>query len=129
MTCVLQSSPNDVDGSVQVFCNNMTMLGPILPVQLLQQSNICPSSVFHIRRTRQNSPPVTSMSLDRSKWRSEASLSGPTKRCSRRCTSRCPLSQKNFLLEVSMHFRSAGTLVWKAMGTYLLHGAESFLRS
>jgi len=35
----------------------MTMLGPILPVQLLQQSKICPSSVFHIRRTRQTSPP------------------------------------------------------------------------
>jgi hypothetical protein len=35
----------------------MTMLGPLLPVQLLQQSKICPSSVFHIRRTRQTSPP------------------------------------------------------------------------
>ena len=33
------------------------MLGPILPVQLLQQSKICPSSVLHIRRTRQTSPP------------------------------------------------------------------------
>ena len=30
---------------------------PILPVQLLQQSIICPLSVFHIRRTRQTSPP------------------------------------------------------------------------
>jgi hypothetical protein len=38
----------------------MTMLGPILPVQLLQQSNICPSSVFHIRRTHQTSPQVIS---------------------------------------------------------------------
>jgi len=35
---------------VQVFCSNKTMLGPILPVQLLQQSKICPLSVFHIRR-------------------------------------------------------------------------------
>jgi hypothetical protein len=26
-------------------------------------------------------------------------------------------SQKNFLLEVYMHFRSAGTLVWNAMET------------
>jgi hypothetical protein len=34
----------------------MTMLGPILPVQLLQQSKICPSSVFHICRTGQTSP-------------------------------------------------------------------------
>jgi hypothetical protein len=29
----------------------MTMLSPILLIQLLQQSKICPSSVFHIRRT------------------------------------------------------------------------------
>jgi hypothetical protein len=35
----------------------MTMLGPILPVELLQQSKICPSSVFHIRRTHQTSSP------------------------------------------------------------------------
>ena len=35
----------------------MIMLGPILPVQLLQQSKISPSSVFHIRCTRQISPP------------------------------------------------------------------------
>ena len=59
---------------------------------------ICPSSVFHIRRTRQTSPPVTLMSLDRSKRRWEASLSGPTKRCSRRRMSDCALSQKTFLL-------------------------------
>jgi hypothetical protein len=45
------------------------------------------------------------------------SLSGPTKRCSRRCTSGCTLSQKNFFLEVSMHFWSAGTLVWNAVET------------
>ena len=56
ITRVLQSSPNDVDFWVQVFCCNMTMLGPILTVELLQQSNIWPSSVFHICRTRQTSP-------------------------------------------------------------------------
>jgi len=50
--CVLQSSPNGVHFWVQVFCCNMTMLGSILPVQLLQQSKICPSSVFHICHTR-----------------------------------------------------------------------------
>ena len=58
------------------------MLGPILPVQLLQQSKICPSSVLHIRRTRQTSTPtptVTFMSLDRSKRRWEATLLGPTR--------------------------------------------------
>jgi hypothetical protein len=37
---------------VKVVCYNMTVLGAILPVQLLQQSKICPSSVIHIRRTR-----------------------------------------------------------------------------
>jgi hypothetical protein len=42
---------------------------------------------------------------------------GPMKRCSRRCTSGCALSQKNFFLEVRMDFRSAGTLVWNAMET------------
>ena len=52
---------------------------PNLPVQLLQQSKICPSSFFHIRPTRQTSSPVTFMSLDHSKRRWEASLSGPTK--------------------------------------------------
>ena len=61
--------------------------------------------------------PVTSMSMDRSKRRWEASLSGPTKRCSRRCMSGCSLSQKPFFLEVFMQFRSAGTLVWYAMET------------
>ena len=52
---------------------------PHTAVQLLQQSKICPWSVFHIRRTRQTSPLVTFMSLDGSKRRCEASLSGPTK--------------------------------------------------
>jgi len=32
------------------------MLAPIPPVQLSQISKICPSSVYHIRRTRQTSP-------------------------------------------------------------------------
>ena len=81
----------------------------ILPVQLLQQSKICPLSVFHICRTCQTSPQVIFTSLDHSKRRWEASLSGPTKRCSRRCMNGCTLSQKTFFLEVSMHFRNAGT--------------------
>ena len=96
ITCVLQSGPNNVDSWVQVFCCNMTMLGPILPVQLLQQSKICPSSVFHIRRTRQTSPQVIFTSLDHSMRRWEASLSGPTTRCSWRCTSGCNLRQNIF---------------------------------
>jgi len=76
-----------------------------------------PLSVFHICRTPQTSTPVTFMSLDRSKRRWEESLSGPTKRCSRRCTSGRALSQKNFFLKVCVHFRSAVTLVWNAMET------------
>jgi len=102
---------------VQVFCCSMKMLGPILPVQLLQQSKICSSSVFHIRHTRQTSPPVIFMCLGRSNRRWEASLSGPTKRSSRRCMSGCVLSQKNFFIEASMHFRNAGTLVLHALET------------
>jgi len=77
----------------------------------------CPLSVFHIRRTCQTSPPVTFMSLDHSKRRWDASLSGPTKRSSRRCTSGCTLSQKNFFLEVCMDFRIAITLVWNTVET------------
>ena len=69
---------------------------PKLPVQLLQQSKVGPLTVFHIRRTRQTSPPVNFMPLDRSKRQWEASLTGPKKRCSRRCTSDCALSQKSF---------------------------------
>jgi hypothetical protein len=44
----------------------------------------CPLSVIHIRRTRQTSTPVTFMFLDHSKRRWDASLSGPTERCSGR---------------------------------------------
>jgi len=77
----------------------------------------CPLSVFHIRRTRQTSTPVTFMSLDHSKRRWDASLSGQTKRCSRRCKSGCTLNQKNFFLEVFVHFRSAVTLVWNEVET------------
>jgi len=36
---------------------------------------------------------------------------------SRRCMSGCALSQKTFFLEVTMHFQSAGTLVWYTMET------------
>jgi len=75
---------------------------PILPVQLLQQSKICPLSVFYIHHTCQTSPPVTFMSLNHSKKQWEVSVSGLTKRYSRRCMSGCTLSQKNFFLR-GMH--------------------------
>jgi hypothetical protein len=77
-----------------------------------------PFSVFHIRRTRQTSTPVTFMYLDRSKRRWDARLSGPTERSSKRCKSACTLNQ-NFFLEVCMHFLSAGTLEWNAMDAAL----------
>jgi hypothetical protein len=38
-------------------------------------------------------------------------------KCSRRYTIGCALNQKNLFLEVSMHFLSAGTLVWNVMKT------------
>jgi len=96
ITCVLQISPNDVDVSVQVFCSNMTMLGPILPVQLL--TIIQDLSFGCLPRPPYSpdlAPPATSMLLNSTKMRWEASLSGPTKRCSRRCTSGRTLSQNN----------------------------------
>jgi hypothetical protein len=76
-----------------------------------------PLSVFHIRRTRQTSTPVTFMSFDHSERQWDASLSGQTKRCSRRCKSDCTLNKKNFFLEVCVHFRSAVTLVRNAVET------------
>jgi len=57
---------------------------------------VCLLSVFHIRHTPQTSPSVTFMSLYRSKKRWDASLSGPKKRCGRRCTTGCTLRQKSF---------------------------------
>jgi hypothetical protein len=38
-------------------------------------------------------------------------------KCSRRYKMGCALNQKNLFLEVSMHFLSAGTLVWNVMET------------
>jgi hypothetical protein len=38
-------------------------------------------------------------------------------KCSRRYKIGCALNQKNLFLEVSMHFVSAGTLVWNIMET------------
>ena len=72
-------------------------------------------------------PPVTFMSLDRSKRRWEASLSGPTKRCSRQCTSGCAVRQNNFFLQVCLHFWSAWTLVGNAMETKQKNGITVYL--
>jgi hypothetical protein len=65
------------------------------------------------------------------------SLSGPTNRCSRRCTSGCGPAKRIFFLEVSTHFRSAGTLVWNAMETalknevtvYILHSINCEIKN
>jgi hypothetical protein len=91
----------------------MTMLGPTLPIKLLQQSKICPSSVFHIRRTRQTSPPVfgpLKEVMGGKSFRSDEEV--------QQAVHEWPHShQKLFFLEVSMHYQSAGTLVWNAMET------------
>jgi len=92
------------------------MLGPILPVQLLQQSKICPSSVFHIHRTRQTSPrdfhvfgPLKEV-MGGKPFRSDEEV--------QQAVHKWLHSQpKDFSLEVSTQFRSAGTLVWNAMET------------
>ena len=73
---------------------------PILPVRLLQQSKICPSSAFHIRHNRQTLPQAIFTFLDHAKRWWVASLSGQMKRCSRRCMNGCTLSQKTCFLEV-----------------------------
>ena len=112
ITCVLNSSPNDVDFWVQVFCCNMTMLGPVLPVKLLQRCKICPSSVYHIRQTSLH---VIFTPLDHSKRRWEAGLSGPTKRCGRLCTSGCTLWQRYFWCRIHLRFRWMGGLQAKSM--------------
>jgi hypothetical protein len=74
----------------------MTMLSPIPPVQLLQQSKICPLSSTSAVLARLRPPPVTFMFLDCSKRWWEAILSGLTKKCSKQSTNGYALSQKNF---------------------------------
>ena len=95
------------------------MLGPILPIQLLQQSKICPSGVYHIRPTSQTSPlsdfhvfgPLKEVMGGKS-FRSDKEVQQAVHEWLR-------YQPKNiyFFLEVSMHFRSAGTLVWSAVET------------
>ena len=64
-------------------------------------SAVLPSSEFHILG------PLHS-AIRTSLW-------GVMKRCSRQCTSGCALNQRNFYLQVYMHFRSPGSLVWNGM--------------
>jgi len=63
----LQSNQSDVDCCHQVSFCNMTMQGPTLPVQQLQQSQTCILSVFLIHHTHQTLPQVISICLDHSK--------------------------------------------------------------
>jgi len=90
---------------------------PHTAVQPLQQSKICPSSIFHIRRTRQTSPQVIFTSLDHSKRRWEASLQVRRRGAAGGARVAALSAKRLFSLEISMHFRSAGTLVWNAMET------------
>jgi hypothetical protein len=58
-------NPNDAD---RCFVATWQCSAPYCPFNCCNNPR-CPSSVFHIRRTRQTSPSVTCMSLDRSKRR------------------------------------------------------------
>ena len=118
ITCVLQISPNDVDVSVQEFRSNMTILGPILPAQLLTTIQDKSFQCLPYFRTHQTSPPQWLSCL----W-ADQRCDGMQVFQVRRWVAAdgarlAALSAKNnFFLEVSMYFRSAGTLVWKAMKT------------
>jgi histone-lysine N-methyltransferase SETMAR len=106
--------------------------GPLSTGVLLQHDNARPHTAHSTVTTIQDlsfeclphppyspdlAPSVIFLCLGRSNRRWEASLSGPTKRSSRRCTSVCALSQNIFFIEASMHFRNAGTLVLHALET------------
>jgi hypothetical protein len=90
-----QSNPNNVGLSTGVLLQHDNV-GRILPAQRLQPSRTCTSSVFHIRRTRQTSPPVITTSSDHSKSRWGKTLSGPMKRCNKWCMSGCARDQNTF---------------------------------
>ena len=90
---------------------------PILPVQLLQQSKICSSSVFHIHCACQTSPEVIFTSLDHSKRGDGRQVFQVRRRGAAGGALVAALSTKILFLGVSVHFRSAGTLVWNAMKT------------
>ena len=92
-----------------VLCN-MTMQGPTLPVQQLQQSQTCILSVFLIHRTHQTLPQVISICLDHSKKQWEERNSVLMRRYATQCMSGCTDYQKNFFLKEFMRFVSAGGL-------------------
>jgi hypothetical protein len=103
--CNICRSPKESSAS----CNQVQTTRILRTGVLLQHDNAHPHPACPTVATIQDQafeclphlPLVTFMSLDRSKRRWEASLSGPTKRCSRQCMSGCALSQKTFFLEVS----------------------------
>jgi len=126
--CNVCRSPKESPAS----CNQSKRCGRLSTGVLLQHDNSRPHTARSTIATIQDlsfeclphppySPDLASSDFHVSeplKRRWETSLSGPTKRCSRRCTSGCALSQNSFFfLEVSMHFRKAGTLVWNALET------------
>jgi hypothetical protein len=88
---------------LEVSLCNMTILGPILPVQQLQKSKTCTLSVFQIRQTRRTLPQVITICLGHSKRRWEEQCSVLMKRYSRRCMSGYTENYKNFFLEESEH--------------------------
>jgi hypothetical protein len=91
----------------------MTMLGRILPVQLLQQSKICVSSVFHIRHNRPSDLHVfgpLKQAMGGKSFRSDEEVQQVVHEWLRS-------QPKEFFVEASMHFRNAGTLVLHALET------------
>src|SRR5215510_8753889 len=74
----------------------MTMQGPTLPVQQLQQSQTCILSVFLIHHTHQTLPQVISICLDHSKKQWEERGSVLKKTYATRCMGGCADNQKIF---------------------------------
>jgi hypothetical protein len=97
---------------------------PILPVQLLQQSKICPSSVFHTRRTQQTSPPVTLClwTAQRGDGRQVFQVR------QKQAVHEWLRSQPKDLFSRDIHaLQSTGTLVWYAMETMYKNEVTAYL--
>jgi hypothetical protein len=82
----------------------MTMLSPRLPVQLLQQSKICPSSVFHIHHTRQTLLPSAFHVFEPLKEAMGDKSFRSDKEVQQTMQERLHSQPKEFFLEVCKHF-------------------------
>jgi hypothetical protein len=110
------SSPNVVDVWVQVVCFNATMLGRILPIQLLQQTKtvlwVSSTSAILAR------PRLQWLSCLWTTQRGDGMQAFQVRRRGAAGSARtAALSTKRIFLEVCLHFRSAVTLVRNEMET------------